>query len=328
MNKAKKLCAVLTTMAMVGGVVMVGAADYVADGSYLNIGGTGTNSEGATSTTARVDARAGASILVTSKASGDDNPYGTGNHPSNLGDGTDVAKIVVHNARTDIGLDTYASKTGTAIGAYAKSNGVQSAALGYKAEVTRSASNSVALGSNSVADEANTISVGSSSLERRITHVADGISTTDAATVGQLQRTASSIQQNVTYLGNEIDQVGAISAALAGLHPLQSSKGFEISAAGGAYDGKQAMALGGFYHANPDVMVSFSGATSFGSEHKTAGNVGLTFRVGPKETSRLADNQDTTGITELAQRLDLLNQKVEQLEQENKALKQQMAQGK
>ena len=182
---------------------------------------------------------------------------------------------MIHNTRTDMGLNTYASKTGTAIGAYAKSNGIQSAALGYQAEVTKKGINSIALGSKSVADEENVVSVGSKDLKRRLTHVADGVNATDAVTVSQLQSATSFLQQDIHSLGNEIDQVGAISAALAGLHPLQSSKGFEISAAGGAYDGKQAMALGGFYHANPDVMVSFGGATSFGSDHKAAGNIGV-----------------------------------------------------
>lgn len=325
MDKSKKICAVMTVMAMLSGGLIVGAVDNVANDSYFNVGGKNTN-PGATAGTACVDARAGASILVTPKpAKGDnsENPYGEGNHPSNLDGKTDVAKIVIHNTRTDMGLNTYASKTGTAIGAYAKSNGIQSAALGYQAEVTKKGINSIALGSKSVADEENVVSVGSKDLKRRLTHVADGVNATDAVTVSQLQSATSFLQQDIHSLGNEIDQVGAISAALAGLHPLQSSKGFEISAAGGAYDGKQAMALGGFYHANPDVMVSFGGATSFGSDHKAAGNIGVTFRVGPKETSRLTDHQDTAGITELAHRLDLLNQKVEQLEQENAALKKQ-----
>lgn len=300
MKTVKAISTAMVIAAMTGSMVF--AADYVGDGSFLNVGDSTQTHEGATADTARVDARAGASVLVTSKTSAEDNPYGMdeatgkGNHAANLKGDYDVARVVVHNARSDFGLDTYASKTGTAIGAYAKANGVQSAALGYKAEVIRaaenglalgyasqtSAKNSVALGANSVADEENTVSVGSDLLTRRITHVADGTAATDAATVGQLQSASASLHQNIRSLGTEIDQVGAVSAALAGLHPLQSDKGFEISAAGGAYDGKQAMALGGFYHANPDLLFSFGAATSFDGDHKTAGNVGVTFRVGPK----------------------------------------------
>ena len=156
-------------------------------------------------------------------------------------------------------------------------------------------------------------------MTRRITHVADGTAATDAATVGQLQSASASLHQNIRSLGTEIDQVGAVSAALAGLHPLQSDKGFEISAAGGAYDGKQAMALGGFYHANPDLLFSFGAATSFDGDHKTAGNVGVTFRVGPKAEKNTSVDIRTSD--EVLQRLDALSRKVDKLEAENQDLK-------
>jgi len=45
----------------------------------------------------------------------------------------------------------------------------------------------VALGQGSVADQANTVSVGSAGNERRVTNVAAGVAATDAANVGQMQ---------------------------------------------------------------------------------------------------------------------------------------------
>lgn len=84
-------------------------------------------------------------------------------------------------------------------------------------------------------------------------------------------------------LGSEIDSVGAISAALAGLHPLDydgTGSKSQLSAAVGSYDGTQAAAVGGFYHFNEDVMMSVGGATAFEGDHKTAANIGVTFRVG------------------------------------------------
>ena len=84
-------------------------------------------------------------------------------------------------------------------------------------------------------------------------------------------------------LGSEIDSVGAISAALVGLHPLDydgTGSKFQLSAAVGSYDGTQAAAVGGFYHFNEDVMMSVGGATAFEGDHKTAANIGVTFRVG------------------------------------------------
>ncbi|WP_296902127.1 YadA-like family protein [uncultured Megasphaera sp.] len=349
MKTVKAISAAMVVAAMAGSMVL--AADtYVGTGSFLNVGDSTKTAGGATADTARVDARAGASVLVTSKTSAEDDPYGAGKHAENLKGDYDVARVVVHNTRSDFGLDTYASKTGTAIGAYAKSNGVQSAALGYKAEVTRAAENglalgyssqaaaknSVALGSGSVADEANTVSVGSSSSQRRIVNVADGTAATDAATVGQVQSLTGAntalIQNNsdsinrldrsVSNLGTEIDHVGALSSALAGLHPLYTDQGFELSAAGGFYDGKQAVALGGFYHANPDVMLSFGAATSFGGNHKYAENVGVTFRVGSKTEKTAAVETGTSD--DVMKRLDALSRKVDQLEAENKELKAKM----
>ena len=93
----------------------------------------------------------------------------------------------------------------------------------------------------------------------------------------------SALSNKVSDLGGEIDSVGAISSALAGLHPLDydgTGSKFQLAAAMGNYDGTQAAAIGGFYHFNEDVMMSLGGATSFGGNNKSAFNVGVTFRVG------------------------------------------------
>ena len=93
----------------------------------------------------------------------------------------------------------------------------------------------------------------------------------------------SALSNKVSDLGGEIDSVGAISSALAGLHPLDydgTGSKFQLAAAMGNYDGTQAAAIGGFYHFNEDVMMSLGGATSFGGDNKSAFNVGVTFRVG------------------------------------------------
>ena len=160
-------------------------------------------------------------------------------------------------------------------------------AMGWYAKAT--ADNSVALGNGSVADEERTISVGKVGYERKIVNVDDGevsATSTDAINGRQLwgvQQDVNHLSDRVSDLGDEVDNVGAISAALAGLHPLDydgTGSKFQLSAAMGAYDGSQAMAIGGFYHFNEDVMLSLSGATAFDGDHKTAGNIGVTFRVG------------------------------------------------
>ena len=177
----------------------------------------------------------------------------------------------------------------------------------------------------------------------RLTNIANGTDTHDAATVGQvqeaaqqnaaaiqqnsnaIQQNASAIQQNsnaitslnthVRSLGQEIDSVGALSAALAGLHPIDydgSGSRFQISAAAGTYDGKQAVSLGGFYHVNRDVMLSLGASSTFGNDRKAAGNFGVTFRVGPGASQPVSQSSGD---------IESLKAEVEALKAEIQALK-------
>ena len=127
----------------------------------------------------------------------------------------------------------------------------------------------------------------------------------------------SSLGSRVSDLGDEIDNVGAISAALAGLHPLDydgTGSKFQLSAAMGTYDGSQAAAIGAFYHFNRDVMISLGGATAFDGDHKTAGNLGVTFRVGAGASGKAVSD-------DVMARLEAMDRKITALEQENKDLK-------
>lgn len=107
-------------------------------------------------------------------------------------------------------------------------------------------------------------------------------------TADQLGTLTSTTSQNfdvVTRLTHEAHQeavkVGAKSAALSGLHPLSFDKTqkFNVAVAGGAYRNEQALALGGFYAPNQDVLVSFA-TTVGGSDNMYS--IGASFRVGDK----------------------------------------------
>lgn len=117
------------------------------------------------------------------------------------------------------------------------------------------------------------------------------------------------LSSRVNKLDGEIDNVGALSAALAGLHPLDYEGGskFQISAAVGTYDGTQAGALGAFYHASKDVLVSLAGSTSFGGDSKAAANLGVTFRVGQ---SGEVEKADTATIEKLEAEIEALKAEV------------------
>ena len=125
-------------------------------------------------------------------------------------------------------------------------------------------------------------------------------------------------------LGSEIDSVGAISAALAGLHPLDydgTGSKFQLSAAVGSYDGTQAAAVGGFYHFNEDVVMSVGGATAFEGDHKTAANIGVTFRVGQGSSGkRLSSDAVMAQLEEMNRKIQAMDEKINSLEQKNQDL--------
>lgn len=167
---------------------------------------------------------------------------------------------------------------------------------------------------------ANAKKIGSANLSNGSPDLTEGINTNTAS----IQQNSTAIQQNsnaitslnthVRSLGQEIDSVGALSAALAGLHPIDydgSGSRFQISAAAGTYDGKQAVALGGFYHVNRDVMFSLSASSTFGNDRKAAGNFGVTFRVGPGASQ--SPSQTSSDVEELRAEVEALKAEIQAL---------------
>lgn len=171
-----------------------------------------------------------------------------------------------------------------------------------------------------------------------IKNVADGKADGDAVNYGQLQTVQDqvtgnsdaigSLGQSVSRLGGEIDSVGAISAALAGLHPIDydpTGSKYQIAAALGTYDGSSAVALGGFYNINRDILLSAGVSTVLRGERKTSGNLGVTFRVGPgtsvSDAGAARDMKEANQqIGALKEDNQVLNEKVAALEAQVQAL--------
>lgn len=114
-----------------------------------------------------------------------------------------------------------------ALGAYSSASAANSIAIGSSASAK--AAGSVALGAGSSATEANTVSVGNSTQARRITNVADGVNSRDAATVGQLNTTRTQVTDLGTRVGKvETDVSGvnrAVSANSSNIANLQTQFG-------------------------------------------------------------------------------------------------------
>lgn len=102
------------------------------------------------------------------------------------------------------------------------------------------------------------------------------INTEDIANLkGQVRDT---LQQANSYADNQVAHVGAQSAALAGLHPLDFNKDDKASYAAsiGHYRNANAIAVGAFYRPNERTMIS--GAISFGKHAQL--NLGVAFKTG------------------------------------------------
>lgn len=325
-KKSKAIVSICIAISMAGGAVF---ADNILPSPSSKTGhaniiidtGSDTSSTAAINTAAKknlIDSTTGASVLVSNRDAMKTNDKGE-SVPKK-------AKVVVFNERTDIGLETTASKTGTAVGAYASAKGKYSNAIGYGANA--SANNATAIGTNSVATKENEISFGDASkgVYHTLSNIANGsvaAGSHDAATGGQLYLEQQARFAADAVLSQEIDNVGALSAALAGLHPLDydgTGSKFQLATAMGNYDGKKAVALGGFYNANKNVLLSFAASRSF-NNHKTAANVGATFRIGAGSTQSAAANATDA----LLQKVNALASDVSSLKQENEELKAQLA---
>src|SRR5205814_970551 len=106
----------------------------------------------------------------------------------------------------------------------ATASGTNSVALGQGAQAL--ATNSVAIGNNTVADQPNTVSLGG----RRLTNIAPGISSNDAATLGQVNQLSKRANGGI-----------ATAMAMGGI-AVPESKLYAVSANVGVYRGETALA--------------------------------------------------------------------------------------
>ncbi|WP_276874467.1 YadA C-terminal domain-containing protein [Dialister micraerophilus] len=88
------------------------------------------------------------------------------------------------------------------------------------------------------------------------------------------------VKKDIAELGGRINVTGAMSAALAGLKPLQYDPMAPTQVMGSAstYEGQQAYALGLAHFTSENLMVH--GGVSFTNSHKYMANVGVTYKFG------------------------------------------------
>ena len=261
----------------------------------------------------------------------------TGDHAQAFGAGAQATGV-----RTNVfGSDAAATADySIAIGNKANASTANSIALGANS-TTRSATNvtSATVAGHTYGGFAGTspvgsVSVGKAGQERQIHNVAAGkisADSTDAVNGSQLYSVANDLQtqinnstpgqinNNITNLNNRVgnvekrvNKVGAGSAALAALHPLDFNPDdkWTIVAGYGHYHNANSAALGAFYRPNEDTMFSVGGTVGTGESQL---NAGVSIRLGkrsPESRSRVAMGRE---IAELNARLQDMENKYNNL---------------
>lgn len=113
---------------------------------------------------------------------------------------------------------------------------------------------------------------------QQIHDVADGVADTDAVNMRQLRAQNQVDMDQINQTNARLNKLGASSAALAGLHPLDFNRNDKVSYAisYGYYRNSNAIALGVFARPNERIMLGF-GAT-LGAENQY--NLSLSFKTG------------------------------------------------
>ena len=256
----------------------------------------------------------------------------SGNSSSTFG----VENIVTGNYSTAVGYKNKVSGNGSyAFGNDNTINGDNNFVLGNNVNIGAGIQNSVALGNNSTVSSSNEVSVGSKGKERKITNVADGevsATSTDAVTGKQLYKAMqnsgaasienlkSEVYEKIDNVKDEVRGVGSLSAALAGLHPMQydPKAPAQVMAALGHYKNKQAIAVGASYYFNDRFMMSAGVALSGEKKTKSMANVGFTVKLG-KGSDVSYNETPLYTIQDEVKRLTLENNKQAKENQELKA---------
>lgn len=159
--------------------------------------------------------------------------------------------------------------------------------------------------------------------ERTITGLAAGRineESTDAINGSQLHAVITEVENNRTkvnntmeeaksYTDSEVAKVGAASAALSALHPLEFNKDdkWQFAVSFGNYKNKTATAIGAFYQPNENILLSLG--TTLGTNNNMV-NGGATFKFGKHSNKQIATD---TKVQNLEQRLVEIEAKYNEL---------------
>lgn len=147
--------------------------------------------------------------------------------------------------------------------------------------------------------------------------------------INNINKAVNNNNERINRLSGEIKDVGAMSAALAGLKPIQYDplEPTQIMAAVGVYRSSTAAALGVAHYTNESTM--FHIGASYGGNDDLMANAGVTWKVGSRASeAAVADayrNGPISSVYALQNKIDAMSAKNDALAEENAELRNKVA---
>ena len=147
----------------------------------------------------------------------------------------------------------------------------------------------------------------------------DGSTIEVGSAIEGMQSDMRELDGRVNRMGVEIKEVGALSAALAGLHPQpeNANSRADFAMAMGSYEGKQALAVGGFYRPDKRTMLSI-GASTTSSKHMMNMGISIALDRLPEAERRAKEAARAAGVEQ--ETLNRVLERLAALEQDNRRL--------
>ena len=146
---------------------------------------------------------------------------------------------------------------------------------------------------------------------QQIHNVADGVADTDAVNMRQLRAQSQAGLNEINATNQRLNKLGASSAALSGLHPLDFNRNDKASYAVsyGHYRNANAVALGAFYRPNERVMIG-AGMTLGGENQYT---LNVAFKTGKGSDYVAEAKGENARISQLEKLVEALTKEVNEL---------------
>ena len=264
-----------------------------------------TSADGKESTKTVNNTSAGGTGVTTSKTT-TDSKYNVTVKESSFGTNEKGMTLSTSNKVTDkdgkVTKDTSGTTTmtGDSISVSKTTTTTEKDADGNEKEVTKTSGTTIGSGEVTLKrDDGSTIEVGSA--------------------IEGMQSDMRELDGRVNRMGVEIKEVGALSAALAGLHPQpeNANSRADFAMAMGSYEGKQALAVGGFYRPDKRTMLSI-GASTTSSKHMMNMGISIALDRLPEAERRAKEAAKAAGVEQ--ETLNRVLERLAALEQDNRRL--------